>query len=178
MKKVTVFNNYYSEQQEEYARDFLLDTYGKESGWTSTKDVPDQDVWEQVANNEQWSWEDESTVMKDFFASDYFLLQGSVGTWQGRKAAGGIISSFDELSRVWEDCDYLHIYDEGGHFYIECSHHDGTNYFEVKRLTDHGYNFLVDTNSDRYHDRESHELAFESNFYTSLPHFAREVYGV
>lgn len=53
--------------------------------------------------------------------------------------------------KAMTDCDYFRIYDENGHMYLTCSHHDGTNHFEIKIVTEKGY--------------------------TVLPRFAEKIYG-
>ena len=58
---------------------------------------------------------------------------------------------------------------------IKASHHDGTNYAELKELTCKGSNYAADHRYDS--DREVHEKLWNSNFYTRLPHYAHKVWG-
>ena len=41
----------------------------------------------------------------------------------------------------FKDCAYVKIWDENGHLYLTCSHHDGTCHFEIKEITDEGYEY-------------------------------------
>jgi len=50
-----------------------------------------------------------------------------------------------------------------------------TNYFELKRLTDKGDEFI---NSHWYDsDEETHTKAFKCNLFTALPHYAHTEWG-
>ena len=172
--KNTIYNNYYSTEAEDEARQFLFDERGEENGWNSIDDVPDDTVWDEIAFQNETNWEEEKHDLKKFFDADYFLVYGSFGSWRGRLPAGKVISSFGELSAAWDHCDYIHLYDENGHFHIECSHHDGTNYYEVKRLTNKGREYLSGFN---LRDQKAHEKAFNCNLFTALPHYAHKVFG-
>lgn len=59
-----------------------------------------------------------------------------------------------------------------------CSHHDGTNLFEIKKMTDANVKYferweqtLFDKRSQEY----VHDKIMEK--YSTLPHFAHKVYG-
>jgi hypothetical protein len=143
--------------------------------WETKEDVPDNDVYEELQFQNDINWEDFQIELEGFLIGHSWLVMGSVGLWTGRHSAGKVISSFVELCDVWKDCDYLNIYDENGHLYIECSHHDGTNYFELKRLTDKGEEFI--NNRVYEDDRETHIKAFNCNLFTALPHYAHTEYG-
>lgn len=171
-----IYSNYYTTEAEEDARDVLFSEHGEENGWSSPDDVPDRDIWNQFSLEKRLQWDDEKYELENFFDGDLFLVRGTVGRWNGTFQAGKIVENFRELSDAWRDCDYLKLWDEGGHFYIECSHHDGTNCFEVKRLTSMGKKYLENHLWDD--DRELHDKLFSSNFYTALPHYAHTVYGV
>lgn len=172
-----IFNNYYSNEHEESIRKSMFEEYHKERGWESPSDIPDSEVWEEIRLDEEIRWDAAEAELKRFIedADTYFLVRGYVGRWNGRHYGGVLIKCFDDLYKLWDDCDYLSIYDEGGHLYIKCTHHDGTNFFEVKQLTNKGTEYLL--NDYRWEDEEAQEMAFNSNFFTKLPHFAHEVYG-
>ncbi len=173
--KHTIFNNYYSSEREDETRKFLFEEYSEENNWKSIEDIPDEEVFKEMSFEEDISWESEKEVLSDFFEKDYFIVYGSFGAWNGRRPAGKIISGFNQLSDAWQNCDYINIYDENGHFYIKCSHHDGTNFYEVKRLTSKGLDYL--NNDYNWHDQKAHETAFNCNLFSGLPHYANIVFG-
>jgi hypothetical protein len=173
--KHTLFNNYYSKETEEETRQYLFDEKNDDEQWKNKEEIPDNDVWEEMNFQNEINWEDFEIEFTQFIQGNQWLVCGSFGGWRGRQAAGSLISSFRELSVAWQDCDYIDIYDENGHLYIKCSHHDGTNYYELKRVTPKGYEFL----SNNYYkpDEETHEKAFNCNLFTALPHYAHTVWG-
>lgn len=107
---------------------------------------------------EQWryeemetDWENEREMLSKYFDGKEVEFIGAVGLWHGTykaKERGEFWKLFD---KAMTDCDYFRIYDENGHLYLTCSHHDGTNHFEIKVVTEKGY--------------------------TILPRFAEKVYG-
>lgn len=173
--KHTIFNNYYSREAEAEARQYLFDEYVEKNGWQSINDVPDNEVWDEMWFREEVEWDDAVAELKEFFNDEYFLVYGSFGGWRGRQPAGKVITRFEELGAAWRDCDYINLYDENGHFYIECSHHDGNNYYEVKKLTDKGVEYL--DSGLNWHDKDAHEKVFNCNLYSALPHYAHRVFG-
>lgn len=170
-----IFNNYYDGKREEYAREFLFETYGEENRWNSAEDVPENQVWDEMNFNEEVEFDDAMSELKHFFEDKMLVVTGTLGTWRGT-FDGGKVMDISNISDCWSSCDYIKIYDEGGHLHIECSHHDGTNHFEVKVLTDKGVEYY----NNHYYDRTDREMCttlFGSSKYSHIPHFAREVYG-
>ena len=149
----------------------------RDEKWETMDDIPDDDVNCLVYNNEEWEWDDFKAEFGSFIRkSDYgFLLIGDVGTWMGSQSGGCYIEEFDDLRKFWGDCDYIKVYDEGGHLYIRASHHDGSNYAELKELTCAGSEYA----GEHYweHDQEVHEKLWNSTHYTRLPHYAHRVWG-
>ncbi len=181
MKKHIIFDNYNVTENYDLAIENLI-----ENGYYSTaEEIPESEIWEEVANMEQIWFDDERTMMEEFFSGKTLLVCGSVGRWNGRFAAGKVIE-YDDLWKCWSDCDYIGIYDEGGHFYIKASHHDGTNIYEVKVLTEKGAELYSDWDygwsGSRWDqlglsEREVHERLWKNAKYSHIPHYAREVFG-
>ena len=125
-------------------------------------------------------WEDVKEELTNFFDDGgTWILRGTNQCWNGTYGAGTIFTDFiSMLATATKDCDYIHLYDQNGHFHLQCSHHDGTNHYEIKRLTDKGIAYLEnweenvsDTRSERYvHDQII-------KHYSTLPHYARKMYG-
>lgn len=82
----------------------------------------------------------------------------------------------NDLLSCIDHLDFLRIYDKGGHLYIHGSHHDGSDDYELKRLTNKGYE-LADRNYFA-HDRRLHNAIMGCNFYSALPRYASKVYGL
>lgn len=176
MKERIIYNNY--DLWEDYADDaraFLAEDYPEE-------DITDNSIWDEIYFQDNLNWEDEHERLKDFFTGHgYFMIRGYVGRWNGRHAAGYVFNDFDDMFyKAVKDCDYIKMWDENGHFYLQCSHHDGTNLFEIKRINYKAYEFIdnwsYSWNDDRT-EAEIHSIVWNSNFLSSLPHFAHTVYG-
>lgn len=173
----TIFNNYYDPDRFDEERDFVFDMYAEENGWEDVDDVPDDEVWDAIAFSNDCEWDNAKYDIEKFIRENGpLLVVGSLGLWDGRYDGGKICRDFRELAGAWEHCDYIKIYDQNGHMYIECSHHDGTNYWECKLLTEKGENYAEDHSWDMY-DRDLHKRLWNDSHYTRLPHFAHKVYG-
>lgn len=150
----------------------------RDEKWETMDDIPDDEVSRLVYNNEEWDWDDFKAEFGNFIKkSTYgFLLVGDVGTWHGSVEGGCYVNEFDDLYKFWKDCDYIKVYDEGGHLYIKASHHDGNNYAELKELTCAGSEYAGEHRWDS--DQEVHEKLWNSTYYTRLPHYAHKVWGI
>ena len=175
-KRRLIYSNFYGEfNTEEDARQFLFDERSDEDEWQSVDDVPDDRVWSELAAQDEFSWDDSKYELEKFFDPGYWILQGSCGLWWGRSRGGFVFDSFKEMAKAWNDCDYIRLYDENGHFYIDAAHHDGTNHYEVKRLTEKGREYIENHQWDS--DEEVHDVVFNSNIYSGLPHYSHKVWG-
>ena len=182
-KARVLFSNYhwendeYGKDQYDYAREFLFEEYGEEEGWETEDDVPDDRVTDEVDTQSEWNWDDFKVEFGRFLgdSNNGFLLVGTCGLWNGTYDGGCYVNKFDDLYKFWEGCDYIKVYDEGGHLYVKASHHDGTNYAELKELTCKGNSYADNHYWDS--DRDVHKVLWNSNFYTRLPHYAHRVWG-
>lgn len=172
----TLYNNYHDDQMAKDARDYLLDEYGDAEGWRTLDDVPEERVWKELSREDEFNWDAFVAEMDRVLdkSDTSFLITGTVGRWNGRASGGFVFDTLKELSKCWRDCDYIKVEDDDGHLFITCSHHDGTNHFEIKRLTKRGEKFIED-NWDM--DTEKlHSTAFNSNFMSGLPYLAKKLY--
>lgn len=184
MRKNTIFDNYDVTAAYNYARDELWEMRDERGNdWESIDDIPEREIWDEVSFMEEIYWEDARAEMKEFFDGKTLLITGTFGSWRGALPCGKVIT-YDDLWLAWKDCDYVEIYDEDGHFYIRSSHHDGTNHYEVKVLTEKGAemwdnweNYYGNSKWDGLSEREVHTKLWENSHYTHIPHFARDVYG-
>lgn len=182
MAKNVLFSNYYDSDRENYIREWLMESRGEDNpDWETLDDIPDEEVWEEMDFNSEIDWEDTQRELRNFFEGKTIIVVGKVGRWNGTFDAGKVIS-YNELYKCWNNCDYVEIYDEDGHMHISSSHHDGTNHFEVKVLTEKGVEVFDNWEYDcgklkHLSEQEIHEKLFGNSRYSHIPHFAREVYG-
>ena len=177
-KERTIYNNY--DLYETYTDKVIMDM-ARECEWIKEdEEVSDNqiDVWRYELDKEDHYEAIEQ--LKEFFNGKTVGFFGEVGLWHGTYKAGKI-GDFENLYyKAIRDCDYIKIYDENGHLYLTCSHHDGTNCFEIKVVTDKGKDYLENWEYDYYiNDKRTEEYVHNQIYkrYSKLPRFAEEVYG-
>ena len=79
-----------------------------------------------------------------FELNDFYdcVLIGSVGLWNGNHKSATYIPEPKNLKEKCSNYDTIRFKREGNKLFIELSHHDGTHYFEVKRINKKGMNRL------------------------------------
>lgn len=118
----------------------------------------ENEIWDEIYMLDEINWEDEKEQLDQFFDGSLWIMQGTVGRWNGDFAAGCVFNDFmDTFYKMTKDCDSIAIYEEKGHFFVKCSHHDGTNMYEIKKITSKGEEYLDrwennwnDTRTERY----------------------------
>lgn len=152
-------------------------------------DVSDDDVWACVYDIDHEDYNDTIDKLKEFFSTEdhvpyraTFIIFGSIGRWDGTSSGFDVFRGEDFASAFYKatkDCDYIKVWDENGHLYIKCSHHDGTNNYEIKRLTERGEAYFENWDY-AYDDKRSSRYVLDKlvRRYSTLPRFAEKVYGV
>lgn len=142
--------------------------------------ITDEMIWNKRYFWDEIDWEDKKENLKDFFLNRgrKWMIFGEVGRWNGVYKSGTLFETFDDFFyKATKDCDYWKFYDENGHLYLTCSHHDGTCHYEIKELTDKGIQYLE--NWEYGNDKRTEEYVHTQIFnkYSRLPRFAEKVYG-
>lgn len=170
-----IFNNYDFEEEEIIK--FILETNED----LTREDVTDNMIYEEWCWQEQVWFEDAFLTLVKFFDGKKIICFGSVGRWNGTFRGGEIFESFeDAYYRMTKDCDYVKIYEEDGHLYVQCSHHDGTNNFEVKVLTDKGedyydnWEYMIFPNDARNEEYIHNQIIKR---YSRLPRYCKSMWG-
>lgn len=174
-KEIILYDSYYSIEKDQDIREYLFDSYADEKGWKTKEDIPDSRVIEEWENQDGILWNELKDNLESYFDNSYYLLTGYFGSWHGKLDGGNFIRSFKDFLTVIQHLDDIRMIDRNGHFIIEGSHHDGSDRYEIKRLTRKGYEL-----AGSYHfakDRKLHYTLMHNNFYTALPHFAQQIYG-
>lgn len=174
-REFIIYNNYNLYDNYNEIKEFLMNEYPAE-------EITEDKIYNKIYLEDSLNWEDEHKQLKDFFTGHgYFLLTGSAGRWNGKQSVGYIFNNFDDMFyKAVKDCNYIKIWDENGHFYIQCSHHDGTNFFEIKRINYKAYNFINNWAynwNDKRTEEDIYNIIWNSNFLSALPHYAKIVYG-
>lgn len=171
-KERIIYNNYDVNSLYEEAKDYLIEE--------GNENPTESEIWDEYYLQIQITWDDEKERLTEFFNNiDNIAFFGEVGRWDEIYKAGKIGSDFWKLfSEATRDCDYWKIWDENGHMYLTCSHHDGSCHFEIKEVTDKGREYL-DNWEDNWNDKRSeayvHNKIYER--YSRTPRFAEKIYG-
>ena len=168
-KERIIFDNYKSN----FTDEDLTET-ARLNEWIGEDETPtDEQLWSWRAIAEEDYWADESVNLTNFFKGKTVIMFGSVGRWDGIRS-GWDVGEFGKLFYDFtRDCDYWKIYDINGHMYITCSHHDGTNHFEIREVNGKGEYYLE--NCERNY--RSPSLKQMMHKYTRLPRFSEKVFG-
>lgn len=72
--------------------------------------------------------------------NDYWIITGSVGLWCGRREIMPIMvyGLRESILKCFEKCDDVKVVKRGNVIKVDVSHHDGTDYFEIRALTELG----------------------------------------
>lgn len=175
-KDIVLYDNYYSTEKANDTREFLFEVYADEEGWGSPDDIPDNRVYDEMCHQDDITWDDVKDGLKMLFEKHVYLLTGTCGRWNGPSQGGKFIHSINDLLSCIDHLDYIRIIDRNGHLIIEGSHHDGNDSYELKRLTNKGYEY-ADRNYFA-HDRQLHTAIMRCNFYSALPRMAKHIYGM
>ena len=130
-KEIVYFDNYDMDGYEEIARESL-----SEDGSVTPDELDVRDVAYEYA---QEDWDDLETRIDSILDGDNIIVKGSVGRWNGTNYGYETYPDWRRfIADFGKDCDYFKVYSDKGHLYVHCSHHDGDNFCEVKRLTPRG----------------------------------------
>ena len=170
-----IFNNYDFEEED------IINSILEMNEELTREDITTEMIYDEWYDQEKIWFEDEFSSLIEFFKDKKIICFGSVGRWNGTFRGGEIFESFeDAYCRMTKDCDYVKIYEEDGHLYIQCSHHDGTNNFEIKVLTEKGedyYNnweYMIFPNDARNEEYIHNQIIKR---YSRLPRYCKNMWG-
>ena len=172
----TIYDNY--DLDKNYPDDYLKET-AIDCGWVdSEEEITEDDLWRWRYGEDELDWECEKKRLTDFFHGKTVGFFGEVGRWDGVFKTGKIGEFWNLFDKATTDCAYVRLYDENGHFYLTCSHHDGTCHFEVKEITGEGEAYLARWEED-WNDQRSEQHVHNQIYkrYSKIPEFAHKVYG-
>lgn len=143
---------------------------------------PDEDeIREECEEQDRFTWEAEKERLDDFFNDGSAWLLSSFGK-DGAPDGSFIFNTFDEMfDKAVADCEYYRIGEKDGDFYVKCSHHDGTDLYVIRKLTEAGKNLYDDWNYGDFgadlSERGIHQILFTNSRYSEFPNYCNKVYG-
>lgn len=174
-KERVIYNNY--DLWDDYPDD-EIDTIARECEWVDEdEEITDKMRMEWRYREDEANWDAEKEMLEDFFKGKTVGFFGEIGLWHGTYKCGNIGDFWKLYYEAVRDCDYIKIYDENGHLYLTCSHHDGTNHFEIKVLNDDAEDYY-DRWSYGNDNRKEYEVITQIyKRYSKIPRFMEKVYG-
>lgn len=148
--------------------------------------ISDNYVYDVMSLYQQEDWEEMMSYLKNVEKYHKWVMIGTAGTWQGRRECGQIYENIDNaISAITKDCDYVKVWSENGHLYVQASHHDGTHNVELKLITDKGWetydNWLCSNcgaSLDAKNRYQVFEMIFDYNLFSKLPRVEKVVLGI
>ncbi len=142
-KQRMIYSNY--DLSENYSDEDVIEQL-TENG-IEREDITDNMLWEERYFMDEVEWEEAKELLERVFGDDELIVFGAVGRWNGVFDGGFVCNGLDDiLEHCTQDCNYIEFYDENGHLFLHCTHHDGSCLFEIKRLTEEGYNYYSNWN--------------------------------
>lgn len=103
-----------------------------------------------------------------------YLVTGVLGLWNGKHNGGKVIEGLKKaIQETFQD--YNSIYEINGNLIVEAEHHDGTNIFTIKRLSQKGVYFYY--RHSEYMERSELCEKLSQPAYCRRINFRKEVYG-
>lgn len=175
-KARAIYDNY--DLWEKYPDETLMEI-ARECEWIEDdEEVTDEILMRWRYQEDENDWDNVKYELNNFFKGKTVGFFGNVGRWDGTYAVGEIGEFWKLYDKAIEDCGYVRIYDENGHLYLTCSHHDGTCHFEIKFVSEKGEKYL-DNWENNWNDKRKVGYVYGKIFdkYSTLPRFAQKVYG-
>lgn len=104
-----------------------------------------------------------------------YVVKANLGLWNGRAEGGKVISGLRRVFQMTSE-DYTKIYIKNKRLHVEAVHHDGTNYYDIKQLTERGENYYENHKYDKT-DREMIETLFGDSHYSHEVNMFNKIYG-
>ena len=169
-QEIVLFDNTnYSERYNEI-REELYERFAEEYDWEYSDDVPVDMIHDEMNFHEEIDYHYFKDKMKKLLERNDCLLVGVCGRWNGPAEGGKFITNFYDLMSVIGHLDYFKVTDCNGHLIIEGYHHDGRDRYELKQLTNKGYELARSYYFDC--DKKLHSTIMNCNIYSRLPRLA------
>lgn len=148
--------------------------------------ISDDYVYDLISLCQEDDWNEMMSYLKSVEKYHKWVILGSAGTWQGSRECSQIFDNIDNaISAITRDCEFIKVWSENGHLYVQASHHDGTHNLELKLITDKGWeiydNWLSSccgASLDAKNRYQVFEMIFDYNLFSKLPRVEKVVLGI
>lgn len=141
VREITLFDNFSGYDFDEIKRDL---EECNECTFT------DEQVWNSISDMEREDWDNVIDMLKDLCGDNKVIAYGTCGTWQGNFEASKMFDNIEKaINACVKYCDYVEIkVNVAGNIAVRATHHDGTNIFEIRVVTENGENYFDKWNYD------------------------------
>lgn len=179
MKKIAkerpIYSNY--DLWETYS-DEELTSMALDNGWVDDEsEITDEMLIDWRNMEDEFDWRTAMEELENFFEGKTVGFFGEVGRWNGTYKCGDTGDFWTLYYKAVRDCNYIKIYDENGHMYLTCSHHDGTNHFEIKILNDDAEDYYDRWSYGTDNRKEYEVLTQIYKRFSKIPRYMQSVYG-
>lgn len=136
-----LFNNYDMEAYEEEAKEFYKEeNEARERCGDPLIEYSDEDIYTMADEYCNMDYENTLAELTSFFTkkkASSLIAAGSIGRWDGARIGFSTYKNDETgfkkmLDECMEDCDCCKIEShDDGTLTLDCTHHDGTNHFEI-----------------------------------------------
>ena len=138
------------------------------------EDPSTNECWDRWYEEKDIEWDDVSYEMKRCTGS--FVVMGTLSLWNGKVGGSCLIKGtlLDAIQKCVEDYNRIYMY--GRKLYVEAVHHDGTNTFIIKKLTEKGEMYLENCEYSMNNAKMNQILFKNSHYSHHIDHFSK-LYG-
>lgn len=128
---------------------------------------------------DEYEFQEVKNFLVNLCEKNYCVLSGSAGTWRGNCDGGAVIESYDRLSDIWNSgYGDLQILDDNGELIFKYIHHDGTDVWHLRRLTDAGVRKFEKLEYNSRPTREIVDTLMNSSHLSKKIRIMKELYDV
>lgn len=152
---------------EEEIRQILIET-------EESEDPSINECWDWWYEEKDIEWDDVSYEMQR--CTGFFIIVGTLGLWNGNFKGSCLVRGdlLDAIQKCLED--YNTIYMHNKQLHVDAIHHDGTNIFVIKKLTERGEKYFEEHEWEYGEAEMNRRLFTDSHYSHHIDHFSK-LYG-
>lgn len=139
---MAIYNDYNRDDYLEKVRDWLAEQFIHGDIDEITQGMIDDAIQGEL--DDDWYNYIEMNLINDI-EQNYFVCSGTLGLWDGTYEGGGVLKNRKDFMSLLDG--YTIVDDDGGRLLVTSIHHDGTNQFELRRLTKLGREYCNECES-------------------------------
>lgn len=176
MENIILFSNYPNPYAFEQKRKQVYEQYADINCYDDESDVPEHFIQSEIDYENEVNYNNFIYQIQEIFKTGTFTVFGTCETLFGYCSGYANIANFEEFERLIENCKSIKITLEKDKLVIQCKHNQGTNYYNLRQLTAHGYDTAK---KSKFKMRKDYSHLFTSNdcsFCPNIKKYDEEIY--